>query len=100
MNELTERQKLELAARAGGIKIETWGGDVPWISVPSDIELDRNQLIMWTPHTNAYQAAELMLKAGLVGIGGADVSAWMQQVFDAAVWCGICLVMEGKRDES
>lgn len=81
MTQRTEREKLTLAARAGGIPIMFNKSDRAFFaSGPFEG-------CQWDPH-QIHQCAELMVKCQLFGICGDTVEDWMQRVFDAAVYQG------------
>lgn len=82
MNELTERQKLELAARAGGVRI-FFNGDIAF-----DADSGRAFPQRWDPRRYERHAIQLMISTNNHSIAGSTVEQWMENVFRAAVYDG------------
>lgn len=92
MTNRTEREKLELAARAGHVKIHGFASDdTLWAVVPSEMEEGREQIVMWSPKHDSHQAAELMIAIKGFGLCGDTVQEWRERVFEAAVYAGSLL---------
>lgn len=81
----TEREKLELAAKAGGIEgayKERWNAiAVPYF--PGATVCDP-----WDPRRHTTQAVDLMIAIKGFGLCGDTVQEWRERVFEAAVYQG------------
>ena len=66
---MTDKELLEVAARAAGIEIDHWRGDMPMVN---ESEYDANEYHAWNPLTDDGDALRLAVKLDIDFYMGAD----------------------------